>query len=56
MTLEELAMLADEYETVNVSSDIIKVLLNAYEMAQEYQWWLDKTQAGAFPVNDDIAE
>lgn len=37
MTLEELALLADEYDTVNVSSDIIKVLLNAYEMAQEYQ-------------------
>ena len=56
MTLEELAMLADEYDTVNVSSDLIKVLLNAYDMAQEYQWWLDKTQAGAFPVIDDIAD
>ena len=34
MTLEELAILADEYDSVNVSSDLIKVLLNAYEMAQ----------------------
>jgi hypothetical protein len=37
MTLEELALLSDEYDTVSVSSDLIKVLLNAYEMAQEYQ-------------------
>lgn len=37
MTFEELTLLADEYETVNVPSDLIKVLLNAYEMAQEYQ-------------------
>jgi len=51
MTLEELAILADEYDSVNVSSDLIKVLLNAYEMAQEYQQLISASEG-----NRNIAE
>ena len=53
MTLDDLRLLADEYETVAVPSELLRYLLAAFDEFQDYVTYVtDSVQPSIDTVND----